>query len=130
MVKSGAYEFAGTEEFIAAAEEVAGPYVWGRYDILLLPPSFPYGEALLRHPPASAIFPLPGIVNIHLVSAVGTASGFPHLPISQSARLFRASWVTTASSWHLLLFFRVGCKERKREKRFSNMSLWPLTLIL
>lgn len=26
-----------------AAEEVAGEYVWGVYDLLLLPPSFPYG---------------------------------------------------------------------------------------
>lgn len=24
-------------------EEVAGPYEWGVYDVLLLPPSFPYG---------------------------------------------------------------------------------------
>lgn len=26
-----------------AGEALAGPYVWGRYDLLLLPPSFPYG---------------------------------------------------------------------------------------
>ena len=25
-------------------EALAGPYVWGRYDLLVLPPSFPYGE--------------------------------------------------------------------------------------
>ena len=25
------------------AEELCGPYVWGIYDILVLPPSFPYG---------------------------------------------------------------------------------------
>lgn len=43
MVDAGAYEFAETEEFIKAGEAVAGPYVWGRYDLLLLPPSFPYG---------------------------------------------------------------------------------------
>lgn len=24
-------------------EAIAGEYVWGRYDLLLLPPSFPYG---------------------------------------------------------------------------------------
>lgn len=29
--------------FDCAAEEVAGEYVWGVYDLLLLPPSFPYG---------------------------------------------------------------------------------------
>jgi leukotriene-A4 hydrolase len=26
-----------------AGEALAGPYVWGRYDLLLLPASFPYG---------------------------------------------------------------------------------------
>ena len=24
-------------------EELLGPYVWGQYDLLVLPPSFPYG---------------------------------------------------------------------------------------
>jgi leukotriene-A4 hydrolase len=43
MVEAGAFEFSETEAFLKAAEEVAGPYVWGRYDLLLLPPSFPYG---------------------------------------------------------------------------------------
>jgi len=43
MVAAGEYEFGNTEDYVKAAEEVAGPYVWGRYDILLLPPSFPYG---------------------------------------------------------------------------------------
>ena len=43
MVEAGAFEFSETEDFLKAAEQVAGPYVWGRYDLLLLPPSFPYG---------------------------------------------------------------------------------------
>ncbi|KAL6769065.1 LTA4 [Auxenochlorella protothecoides x Auxenochlorella symbiontica] len=43
MVAAGAYEFAETDAFLQAAASVAGPYVWGRYDLLLLPPSFPYG---------------------------------------------------------------------------------------
>lgn len=42
MVDAGAYEFAETEKFISIAEGLVGPYVWGRYDVLLLPPSFPY----------------------------------------------------------------------------------------
>lgn len=44
MVEAGAYEFAETDAFLQAAIDVAGPYVWGRYDLLLLPPSFPYGR--------------------------------------------------------------------------------------
>ena len=43
MVEAGAYEFGETDAFLRAAEAVAGPYEWGRYDLLLLPPSFPFG---------------------------------------------------------------------------------------
>ncbi|XP_026218140.1 leukotriene A-4 hydrolase [Anabas testudineus] len=38
-----AYEFSETETMLKTAEDLAGPYVWGQYDILVLPPSFPYG---------------------------------------------------------------------------------------
>jgi leukotriene-A4 hydrolase len=40
---AAAYEFAGIEEMIQAAEQLFGPYAWDRYDMLVLPPSFPYG---------------------------------------------------------------------------------------
>lgn len=36
-------EFSQTESFIKAAESFLPEYKWGRYDLLLLPPSFPYG---------------------------------------------------------------------------------------
>ena len=42
-VEKAAYEFAETEAMIARAEELFGPYDWDRYDMLVLPPSFPYG---------------------------------------------------------------------------------------
>lgn len=38
-----AYEFAETGQMIDVVEKLYGPYLWGRYDILVLPPSFPYG---------------------------------------------------------------------------------------
>lgn len=38
-----AWEFAGIEEMIVKAEGLFGPYEWDRYDMLVLPPSFPYG---------------------------------------------------------------------------------------
>jgi leukotriene-A4 hydrolase len=40
---AAAYEFGETEKFLQAAEDLCGPYVWGRYDLLLMPPSYPYG---------------------------------------------------------------------------------------
>ena len=43
VVDKAAHEFEDTEKLIAATETLYGPYAWGRYDILVLPPSFPYG---------------------------------------------------------------------------------------
>mgnify|MGYP002630762365 CR=1 FL=1 len=44
VVDAAAHEFGQTEEFISTAERIMGqPYVWERYDILCLPPSFPFG---------------------------------------------------------------------------------------
>ena len=43
MVDKAAYEFAEVEQMIATAEQLFGPYDWDRYDMLVLPPAFPYG---------------------------------------------------------------------------------------
>jgi aminopeptidase N len=43
VVGKAAHEFEDTEKMIATAEQLYGPYRWGRYDLLVLPPSFPYG---------------------------------------------------------------------------------------
>lgn len=32
-----------TEQMLKAAEGLLGKYEWGQYDLLVLPPSFPYG---------------------------------------------------------------------------------------
>jgi leukotriene-A4 hydrolase len=42
-VDAAAWEFAGVEAMITTAEAIFGPYDWERYDMLVLPPSFPYG---------------------------------------------------------------------------------------
>jgi leukotriene-A4 hydrolase len=43
VVEKAAAEFVDVEKMMEAAEELGGPYRWGRYDILVLPPSFPFG---------------------------------------------------------------------------------------
>jgi leukotriene-A4 hydrolase len=43
VVQSAAWEFAEMPQMIQAAEGLYGPYLWGRYDLLVLPPSFPFG---------------------------------------------------------------------------------------
>lgn len=42
-IEQSAWEFAETEKYLQAAEKLCGPYVWNQYDLLVLPPSFPYG---------------------------------------------------------------------------------------
>ncbi|HWT13739.1 MAG TPA: M1 family metallopeptidase [Allosphingosinicella sp.] len=43
MLDSVARELADTERMMTAAEALYGPYRWGRYDMIVLPPAFPYG---------------------------------------------------------------------------------------
>ncbi|MEO6255915.1 MAG: M1 family metallopeptidase [Sphingomicrobium sp.] len=43
MLNAAAAELSDTEKMISAAEKLYGPYRWGRYDLLVLPPSFPLG---------------------------------------------------------------------------------------
>jgi aminopeptidase N len=43
LADAAADEFSGVEDMIVAAEDLFGPYEWDRFDILVMPPSFPYG---------------------------------------------------------------------------------------
>ncbi len=43
VVKKAAWEFAEMERMLEAAEALYGPYRWERYDVIVLPPSFPFG---------------------------------------------------------------------------------------
>lgn len=43
MAPKAVAEFSDTEKMMETAEKLYGPYRWDRYDILVLPPSFPYG---------------------------------------------------------------------------------------
>jgi leukotriene-A4 hydrolase len=43
MLKKAAFELSDTEKMVIATEKIYGKYAWGRYDLLVLPPSFPFG---------------------------------------------------------------------------------------
>ena len=43
MLDRAAAELGDTERMVEAAERLYGQYRWGRYDVIVLPPSFPYG---------------------------------------------------------------------------------------
>lgn len=43
ILDKAVWEFADLEKMIAGAEELYGVYQWERYDVIVLPPSFPFG---------------------------------------------------------------------------------------
>lgn len=43
QLDAAAWEFAQVEDHLHAAEALFGPYDWERFDLLVMPPSFPYG---------------------------------------------------------------------------------------
>lgn len=55
MLASAVAEFNHTEKMIDATEAMYGPYEWGQYDLLILPPSFPFGG--MENPRLSFITP-------------------------------------------------------------------------
>jgi hypothetical protein len=86
MAPKAAKEFEDTEKMIATAEGLYGPYRWGRYDILVLPPSFPYG----------------GMENPRLTFATPTVITGDKSLVSLIAHELAHSWsgnLVTNSSW-------------------------------
>lgn len=55
VVEAAVEEFIDTERMIQVSERLYGPYRWERYDLLILPPSFPYGG--MENPRLSFITP-------------------------------------------------------------------------
>lgn len=47
---------------LSTAEQLLGPYVWGTYDLLVLPPSFPFGG--MENPCLTFVTPT---VLVHLI---------------------------------------------------------------
>ncbi|MEO8216834.1 MAG: M1 family metallopeptidase [Acidobacteriota bacterium] len=87
VVDKAAWEFADTPKMIAAAEKLYGPYRWGRYDILVLPPSFPYG----------------GMENPNLTFATPTVLAGDRSLVSLVAHELAHSWsgnLVTNATWN------------------------------
>ncbi|KFN44029.1 M1 family metallopeptidase [Arenimonas oryziterrae] len=86
MADKAAKEFEDTEKMIVTAESLYGPYRWGRYDVLVLPPSFPYG----------------GMENPRLTFATPTVIVGDKSLVSLIAHELAHSWsgnLVTNSSW-------------------------------
>jgi len=87
MLEKAAWEFADMGKMVSAAEKLYGPYRWGRYDVLVLPPSFPYG----------------GMENPNLTFATPTAIAGDRSLVSLVAHELAHSWsgnLVTNATWN------------------------------
>ncbi|GAA0710506.1 M1 family metallopeptidase [Dokdonella soli] len=91
VVEAAAKEFADTEKMIATTEKLYGPYRWGRYDILVLPPSFPFGG--MENPRLTFATPTVIVGDKSLVSLVA----------HELAHSWSGNLVTNASWKHMWL---------------------------
>jgi leukotriene-A4 hydrolase len=90
-IRAAAKEFTDTEAMMDATEKLYGPYRWERYDLLILPPSFPFG----------------GMENPRLTFATPTIIAGDKSLVALVAHELAHSWsgnlVTNASWAHLWL---------------------------
>lgn len=68
VVDRAVKEFDDTERMIEVTESLYGPYRWERYDLLILPPSFPFGG--MENPRLSFITPTVIVGDKTLVSLI------------------------------------------------------------
>ncbi len=68
VASAAAWEFAETDRMMTAAEGLYGPYRWQRFDLLVLPPSFPYGG--MENPRLTFLTPVLVAGDRSLVSTV------------------------------------------------------------
>jgi leukotriene-A4 hydrolase len=73
VIKAAADEFADAESMIEAAEKLFGPYRWDRFDILVMPPSFPAGG--MEYPRLSFVTPTVVAGDKSLVSVIAHEIG-------------------------------------------------------
>jgi leukotriene-A4 hydrolase len=86
VLKAAANEFVDVEQMVQAAEKRCGFYRWGRYDILVLPPSFPFG----------------GMENPRLTFATPTILAGDRSLVSLVAHELAHSWsgnLVTSATW-------------------------------
>jgi len=67
-LEAATYEFEDLPRMLEAGEKMAGPYRWDRYDVLIMPRSFPYGG--MENPRLSFISPSVVAGDRSLVSTV------------------------------------------------------------
>jgi len=119
VVDKAAAELVDTPRMIDAAEKLYGPYRWGRYDVLVLPASYPYG----------------GMENPRLTFATPTILAGDRSLVSLIAHELAHSWsgnLVTNATWNdfwlnegFTVYFERRIMEAVYGKDYADM-LWVL----
>ncbi len=114
-LEKAAYEFVDMPQMIAAAESLYGPYAWGRYDVLVLPPSFPFG----------------GMENPRITFATPTILAGDRSLVSLVAHELAHSWsgnLVTNATWNdfwlnegFTVYFETRIMEKLYGKPYADM---------
>ncbi len=91
VVDAAAWEFAEVEAMMVAAESLYGPYDWERFDLLTMPPSFPYGG--MENPRLTFVTPALVVGDRSLVDVVA----------HELAHSWTGNLVTNANAEHFWL---------------------------
>ncbi len=115
VIEKATSEFEDLESMISAAEELYGPYQWDRYDLLVLPPSFPFG----------------GMENPRLTFATPTILAGDKSLVSLVAHELAHSWsgnLVTNATWDdfwlnegFTVYFEQRIMERLYGREYSEM---------
>jgi leukotriene A-4 hydrolase/aminopeptidase len=115
MLKACAWEFEDMQSMIDSAEELYGPYQWGQYDVVVLPPSFPFG----------------GMENPRLTFATPTIIAGDRSLVSLIAHELAHSWsgnLVTNETWNdfwlnegFTVYFEQRIMEKIYGKEFADM---------
>jgi leukotriene-A4 hydrolase len=120
ILPAAAYEFADTQSMLDAAEAIYGPYQWGRYDLLILPPSFPFGG--MENPRLSFITPTVLAGDRSLVSLIAHELAHSWSGNLVSNATWRDIWLNEGTTSYLesrLMEVLYG-KERADEERLLS----------
>ncbi|MFN8397157.1 MAG: M1 family metallopeptidase [Bacteroidia bacterium] len=115
MIDRAANEFVDMEKMLVAAEELYGAYAWERYDVIVLPPSFPFG----------------GMENPRLTFATPTIIAGDRSLTALVAHELAHSWsgnLVTNATWNdfwlnegFTVYFESRIMERLYGKSYSDM---------
>ncbi len=119
MIEKARYEFEDVDDMVHTAEKLYGPYRWGRYDILVLPPGFPLG----------------GMENPRLTFCTPTIIAGDRSLVNLIAHELAHSWsgnLVTNATWEdfwlnegFTMYFERRITEAMTDKSYADM-LWEL----